>query len=264
MHSRFPTKISKLITDRLVGYLSRPIRRYRRLGTASPPDYADWLLPGDLILVEGNNRFSEIVKYITRSTWTHVAMYVGNIFDYPPRSLDAPVLIEADIHGGVIASPLQTYSGYNTRICRPVGLQTTDQEQLVDYMMGRLGHQYDLRNIVDLMRFLLPVPVVFSRHKRRYSAMGRGDPFEVICSSIIAQAFQSIRYPILPRRGQECTNDPADTHNLDLICVRHHTHITPRDFDLSPYFSVIKPTLKRGFQYRSLQWGKGTLSPAKT
>jgi hypothetical protein len=36
---------------------------------------------------------------------------------------------------------------------------------------------------------------------------------------------------------------------------RHFTHFTPRDFDLSPYFQVVKPTLEHGFNYRELEWG---------
>jgi hypothetical protein len=28
----------------------------------------------------------------------------------------------------------------------------------------------------------------------------------------------------------------------------------PRDFDISPYFNVVKPTIARGFNYKSLQW----------
>jgi hypothetical protein len=30
---------------------------------------------------------------------------------------------------------------------------------------------------------------------------------------------------------------------------------TPRDFDLSPYFEVVKPKLKLGFDPHSLHWG---------
>ena len=28
----------------------------------------------------------------------------------------------------------------------------------------------------------------------------------------------------------------------------------PRDFDISPYFNVVKPTIARGFDYKSLRW----------
>jgi hypothetical protein len=37
---------------------------------------------------------------------------------------------------------------------------------------------------------------------------------------------------------------------------RHFTHYTPRDFDLSPYFRIVKPTLEQGFDYRLFRWGE--------
>ena len=36
--------------------------------------------------------------------------------------------------------------------------------------------------------------------------------------------------------------------------IRHHSLFAPRDFDLSPYFAVVKPTLERGFDYKSIRW----------
>jgi hypothetical protein len=36
--------------------------------------------------------------------------------------------------------------------------------------------------------------------------------------------------------------------------VRHHSLFAPRDFDVSPYFEVIKPTIEAGFDYQSLVW----------
>ncbi len=36
--------------------------------------------------------------------------------------------------------------------------------------------------------------------------------------------------------------------------IRNHTLFTPRDFDLSPFFQVVKPTLARGFDYKGVAW----------
>ena len=35
---------------------------------------------------------------------------------------------------------------------------------------------------------------------------------------------------------------------------RHFTHFTPRDFDLSPYFRIVKPTLEKNFDFHNLHW----------
>ncbi len=95
-------------------------------------------------------------------------------------------------------------------------------------------------------------------HPVQNVASGRAD--RAICSSLIAQAFQSVRYPILPRYGAELPvpGQVADPHAQplegDILRIRHSTHFVPRDFDLSPYFAVIKPTLEQEFDYRDLQW----------
>jgi hypothetical protein len=36
--------------------------------------------------------------------------------------------------------------------------------------------------------------------------------------------------------------------------IRHSSLYAPRDFDISPYFEVVKPTLVCGFDYKAMQW----------
>jgi hypothetical protein len=40
------------------------------------------------------------------------------------------------------------------------------------------------------------------------------------------------------------------------VRIRHHSLYTPRDFDISPYFEVIKPILAYNFDYRGLAWAE--------
>ena len=79
-----------------------------------------------------------------------------------------------------------------------MGLRESDCRKLTAFAIARLGNRYDLRNVIDLARYLLPTPPVPLRFRRRMLALGSGDPTRAICSTLIAQAFQSIRYPILP------------------------------------------------------------------
>ena len=44
----------------------------------------------------------------------------------------------------------------------------------------------------------------------------------------------------------------------EILHVRHHSLFVPRDFDVSPYFEVVKPTLALGFDYRRLHWAPET------
>ncbi len=37
-----------------------------------------YIRKGDVVLVEGNERISECIKYLTQSSWSHSAIYVGD------------------------------------------------------------------------------------------------------------------------------------------------------------------------------------------
>jgi hypothetical protein len=236
----------------------------RESGTpaASPPPdprhLAACLRPGDVLLVEGTSRFATVIKYLTQSTWSHAALYVGPGPERAGRLRAGQCFVEADILEGVRGVGLEEFAGRHVRICRPVDLAEHDAERLIAYALARIGHHNDLRNVFDLARYLLPIAPVPTRYRRRLLTLGSGDPTRAICSTLVAQAFQSVRYPVLPSIEQVPGIDPACNGCLDDIArERHHTLFAPRDFDVSPYFRIVKPTLEAGFDYRSLRWRDG-------
>ena len=95
------------------------------------------------------------------------------------------------------------------------------------------------------------MPPLPSRWRRRMLALGSGDPTKSICSTLIAQAFQSVGYPILPDMRRRHSDPGAEEHNREILTIRHYSLYTPRDFDISPYFEVVKPTIEHGFTYAS-------------
>jgi hypothetical protein len=117
------------------------------------------------------------------------------------------------------------------------------------YAINRIGFGYDTKNILDLMRFLIPMPVP-QRWRRRMIALGSGDPTKMICSALIAQAFDTVRYPILPR----ITRAGSRAARREILHIRDSSLYMPRDFDISPYFEIVKPTIVRGFDYTTLHW----------
>ena len=76
----------------------------------------------------------------------------------------------------------------------------------MEFMIDSVGMKYDLKNVTDLLRYLLPKPLVPARWRRRMLVLGSGDPTRGICSTMLAQAFQSVRYPILPHVQVERTS----------------------------------------------------------
>ena len=232
-------------------YLSEPVTHYRPLATSSPDLLAPTLRPGDVLLVEGNTRVSAAIKYLTQSTWSHAALYVGDALAGPDNADDPPALIEADMVEGVWAVPVSKYAALHTRICRPFALTPEDAKRVVAYAVSRIGHTYDMKNMIDLVRYLMPMPPLPSRWRRRILALGSGDPTKAICSTLIAQAFHSVGYPVLPAMRRRRSDPGAEQHNREILYIRHYSVYTPRDFDISPYFEVVKPTVEHGFSYRS-------------
>ena len=250
----------------VAGRLRSETSGYEPYTPSDPETLERTLRAGDILLVEGNQKISAAIKYLTQSTWSHAALYVGDACGAPSQGEDHKQLIEVVIGEGCIASPLKKYATYNTRICRPVGLTGEDRRAVIDFMISRIGTKYDMKNIFDMLRYFLPTPPVPVRWRRRMLSFGSGDPTRAICSTLIAEAYQAIRYPILPEIHRLPGHVSAQSRysRREILHIRHHSLYTPRDFDLSPYFRVVKPTLEHGFDHRRLTWHSDADGPTTT
>ena len=248
--------LTRFLSQIIIRYIEKPVLNYQAHQFVPLTDLRASLQPGDVLLVEGNQRISTAIKYLTQSTWSHAALYIGDDhalkdeFGYPA------CLIEADVARGAIASSLTKYLGYNTRICRPTLITTQDRDAVIAYMIGSLGTAYDVKNVIDLARYLLPQPPVPVKWRRSMIALGSGEPSQAICSTLIARAFQSVSYPILP--------DVTVENQREVLHIRHHSLFTPRDFDVSPYFDIVKPLILKKPDYKSFNWNRQTIEPHET
>jgi hypothetical protein len=237
----------KWILDRLgrllAAYLQRPASGYEPFTPTEPRALRASIQPGDILLIEGHNRISGIIKYLTQSTWSHAALYVGSTAGGEGE------LVESNLDYGITRVTLSKYSKFHTRICRPVGLSSEDCEAVCKYAVARVGLKYDLKNLIDLGRYLVPLPVP-QRWRRRMIALGSGDPTRLICSALIAQAFMDIGYPILPI----ITLVESKHARKEIFHIRDSSLYTPRDFDISPFFAILKPTIEVGFDYKKIVW----------
>lgn len=239
----------------LARFLQKTVQSYETRSVFDTHLLKKSLKPGDVLLVEGNLRISVAIKYLTQSTWSHAALYIGDAANEKNNDEELD-LIEADLIEGVIAVPLSKYANLNTRICRPVHLRQEDLSELINFMLDSRGKLYDLKNVIDLARYLFPTPPVPASWRRNMLAFGSGDPTRAICSTLLAQAFQKIRYPILPEieRIKVLASCGCSYTEEELLHIRHHSLFTPRDFDLSPYFELIKPSIENDFDYKKLNW----------
>ena len=223
----------------------------------------------DVVLVEGRSRVSEVIKLITQSSWSHAALYIGRLHDVEDAQLrehlethfqcasDTQMIIESELGLGTVVRPLSTYEGEHIRICRPRGLGHRDSQEIISYAIGQLGTAYNVRQIFDLARFLFPWFIMPRRWRSSLFSRHPGKSTETVCSTMIAEAFGNIQFPILPLVKR------VEGDQLQLF-RRNPKLCTPRDFDYSPYFDIVKyPFLdfQQHAEQRLLPWrGPASLS----
>ena len=229
--------------------------------------------PCDVLLVEGRSRVSQVIKQITQSSWSHAMLYIGRLHDIEDDrvrqivskaylgSPDEQLVIESELGIGTAIIPLSSYEGEHLRICRPKGLSYGDSQQVIHYAISRLGMDYNVRQILDLARFFFPYSFIPRRLGSSLFQHAPGQETKTVCSTMIAEAFSFIHFPILPLVKQ------GDETGVQLF-QRNPKLCTPRDFDYSPYFQIIKyPFLDYSYHtdYRLLPWhGHGVLEGRET
>src|SRR5258708_15624504 len=107
-------------------FLTEPVERYSPATTTDPETLSAVLRHGDVLLTEGNTRAAALIKRITRSTWSHVSMYVGPLEHGP----DPRCIVEADMAAGVKSIRLSEVHGHNVRVLRPLSLHDAGRDRL--------------------------------------------------------------------------------------------------------------------------------------
>lgn len=201
--------------------------------------------PCDVLLVEGRSRVSDIICMVTQSAWSHAALYIGRIHDISNPILrdrvrefyhgpdDEQLIIESLLGKGTIITSIESYKNDHIRICRPSGISRGDAQKVIGFAIGRLGRDYDVRQTFDLFRLLYPWSILPRRWRSSLFRNNKSETTREICSSLIAEAFSSVHFPILPHFKR-------DENNNLRITKRNPKLYTPRDFDYSPFFEIIK------------------------
>lgn len=263
----------------LNAYYRKMKKRFIRWLTYEPPvedeilpfDYSRLkheIKPGDVLLFEGRSIVSGVIRRLTQSSWTHAGLYIGRIIDYEDEKTkelirqytDADdttrLLIEDLMDKGTVITPLSKYRRTHIRICRPSGITHSDTLKVIRFALNSLGQPYNVRQLLDMARFLLPWGILPRRWASSLFRTSKGEPESGICSSLIANAFSSVHFPILP------FVKPDETKPVEMY-ERNPYLFTPKDFDFSPYFEIIKYPLFNPDEplpyYRRLPWTRSRL-----
>jgi len=266
-------------TEWMVGVLTRPRRVYHRYVENDLVRLNRHVRKADVILIDGDQRVSQAIKTLTTSSWSHNCVYIGDEIlrrDHPlKREVEERfgrearhLVIEALVDRGVILSPLSKYANFNIRICRAHRLRPEDAQIVLDDLISKIGLKYDIKNFTDLARYLLPFHMIPARFREDALHLGSGLATETICSSMTAAAFAKVGFPILPVYRPDRPKTTAERLKAALLGrrsrraytgifhARHPTLVVPRDFDLSPYFEIVKFNViaDGNFDYRRMRW----------
>ena len=220
--------------------------------------------PGDVILVEGRSHVAEVIKLISQSPWTHSALYIGHLCDIKDSNMrqqvehnyhgdpKSPLVIEALLGEGTVVHPIEKYHNDHLRICRPSGITPKDAQKVIEFGIDKLGNEYHVRQLLDLARFLFPYSLLPKRWRSSLFMHNTGSATRTVCSSMISEAFQQIQFPIVP------VTERLENGHFSLY-MRNPRLITPKDFDYSPYFEIIKYPIY-GFdhiaRYKKMPWNE--------
>jgi len=199
--------------------------------------------PGDVLLVEGRTQVSQIIQIVTHSRWSHSALCIGRPDDfkrYLPSEIEVETLdpsciylVEAELGRGTVLTAIAHYEGLRLRLCRPSGLSREDQSRVSCYAIKRLGTEYNVRQLADLARFLFPYGVLPRKWRSSLFQHNAGPETKIVCTTLIADAFQAVKFPVLPIVTE-------DTQGESRLFKRNAKLFAPADFDISPYFTVLK------------------------
>ena len=66
------------LSDIAISVLTKPLQSYELHAPNDMANLKRHIRKGDVVLVEGNERISECIKYLTQSSWSHSALFVGD------------------------------------------------------------------------------------------------------------------------------------------------------------------------------------------
>lgn len=193
------------------------------------------------------------------------------------------LVVDADPVRGVHLRPMEEYVGLMVRHCRAAAIMPDDLNLVVEHSLKQLGQRYDMNHIARLLVFFAFPWELLPETLRRSVTEFTLSENDRICSRVVSEAFHSVGYPI---RAESIVRDRGAIHTTALgfafglrhrgksaakllaggrvhaafsrltdrrytqIHLKGERHITPADYDLSRFFSIIKDEQDLTIDYR--------------
>jgi hypothetical protein len=120
------------------------------------------------------------------------------------------------------------------KICRPRNLSAQQVGRVIRFAVRHLGFDYDLRQILDLVRLAVPLPSFARRWRSTLFDPDYVASKRCICSTLLVQSFTSVAHPVVAAAA------PHSNAAYKASLGTNPRLATPRDFEGSPYFEYIE------------------------
>ena len=166
-------------------------------------------------------------------------MSMGLAFELAPDGADGHRLVQVTLGEHWVSASLENYERRNTGPYLPVRLDAGDCKRVPI-------------NMADRFRYVLTNSPIPFRWRWQMPPLGSSRPTRAICSSQIPRICQSVLYPILP--DHRLVREAGEQARREILHSRHHSLLTPRDFDLLSYFRIVNPYLEGDCDHGMLTW----------
>ena len=162
-----------------------------------------------------------------------MAIYVGPGHHPDPGHC----IVEADVEAGVRMITLSRLDQHDIQVLRASRLPETSRQQLIDYLLARVGLRYDLNHVIELARLVLFSPSPLGRWLSPRTMRG-ADPTRAVCSTLVAHALFTAGVsvganPVVAARLQHA----AKEMRADLRATLDY--LVPADFERLPEFEPV-------------------------
>lgn len=159
---------------------------------------------GDIVLVKRKTPISLLVRLLTNSKYSHVALAVSETY-----------VLEIDIKYNLRIRKM-SYTCYDVyRLKRELSL--TEEARLLQYAYSLVGKKYDFLRIFSLL-------IELSLHLRGHKIFN--DPNRLICSDLIDSSYKQINVDLLP----QYTDQDTTPHDISQSPELHIVESKGKDF----------------------------------
>jgi len=149
---------------------------------------------GDLLLCSAHDPFSRLIRWATRSPWTHVAIA------YRLKEIDRVIVLECVEKIGVRVVPLSTFISRTSEgvhpfpgkivLARHKGMAAKSRQppmkKIAQFAFDRLGDRYSTEEMLKIA-----ARIAFGRFERKMPR-SLGPKNEFICSEYVARCFEKV------------------------------------------------------------------------